>query len=81
MTVDGAQGCLGAFADIKRRYPHLKLLLSIGGGGPASESFAAVAANSNTRERFGRTARGLVLQYRLDGIDGTYRTELTPTCL
>lgn len=73
MVVDGAQGCLGAFSAIKRRYSHLKLLLSIGGAGQGSQSFAAVAANAAARERFGRTARDLVNQFRLDGIDGTYR--------
>lgn len=80
MMVDGAQGCLGAFSAIKRRYPHLKLLLSIGGGGPAGQSFAAVAANPVARENFGRTARDLVRQYRLDGIDGTYLRN-HPLCL
>jgi chitinase len=69
--VDGVQGCLGSFAAIKQRMPHLKVILSIGGGS-GSQHFAAVAANAALRDNFGRSARALVNSSGLDGIDSTF---------
>ena len=40
MVVDGTTGCLCAFAQLKLVYPHLNLILSIGGGGKGSETLA-----------------------------------------
>lgn len=81
MPVDGTQGCLRAFAQLKQQYSKMKLVLSIGGGGKGSENFAAVARSPPRVETFVRTARALVDEFGLDGIDSKSRTHryLTPT--
>jgi GH18 family chitinase len=66
--VDGVKGCWGSFMALKREKPHLKVLLSIGGGA-ASHNFAAVAASAALRDNFGKSAKGLVTASGLDGID------------
>lgn len=70
MEVDGTQGCLRSFADLKKKYSVLRVVLSVGGGGAASEPFPAAASTDETRERFAHTAKELVTSYGLDGIDG-----------
>jgi chitinase len=62
-------GCLNSFAQIKKKYTKLRVVLSVGGGGKGSEPFAAVARDPACRETFARTALGLVQQFNLDGID------------
>ncbi|KAI5798793.1 glycoside hydrolase [Geopyxis carbonaria] len=69
IEVDGTLGCLRSFQQLKIQHPHLKVIFSVGGGGKGSEPFAAVAADPDAREQFGRSARELVMQYGLDGID------------
>ncbi|KKK18771.1 hypothetical protein ARAM_004308 [Aspergillus rambellii] len=69
MPVDGTTGCLRAFSQLKPQYSKMKLVLSIGGGGKGSENFAAVARSQSRTETFAQTARKLVDEYRLDGID------------
>lgn len=71
MPVDGATGALRAWVQAKQQYPHLKIILSIGGGGPASDAFEVIAGNSMAMDRFRYTAKILVDQYCLDGVDGT----------
>jgi GH18 family chitinase len=68
MEVDGMKGGLGSLMALKRQKPHLKVLLSIGGGA-ASEQFAFVAASVTLRDNFGRSARDLIDASGLDGID------------
>ena len=70
MPVDGTQGCLRAFAQLKQQYSEMRVIISIGGGGKGSENFASVARNPAAVENFAQTARGLVDQFGLDGIDG-----------
>lgn len=69
IDVDGVKGCLRSFQNLKTKHSHLKVVLSVGGGGKGSDNFAAVAANHASRERFAHTARELVNEYGLDGID------------
>lgn len=69
MEVDGVQGCLRSLALLKQQNRCLKLILSVGGGGAGSQHFAEVASEPTTRENFGRTARDLVITYKLDGLD------------
>ena len=70
MPVDGTTGCLRAFAQLKQQYSKMKLILSVGGGGKGSENFALVARSQARTETFVRSARALVDQFGLDGIDG-----------
>jgi chitinase len=70
MPVDGTTGCLRAFAQLKPQYSQMKLILSIGGGGKGSENFAAVARSQSRTETFAQSARQLVDEFGLDGIDG-----------
>lgn len=69
LEVDGAQGCLRSFQQLKSQYQHLKVILSVGGAGNGSEPFAAVTANPAARETFARSCRELCIDYDLDGID------------
>lgn len=70
MPVDGTEGCLRAFTQLKQQYPQLKVILSVGGGGKGSENFAKVARSPSAVQIFALSARGLVDQFGLDGIDG-----------
>lgn len=69
MPVDGAEGCLRAFVQLKQQYSKMRVILSVGGGGKGSENFAAVANSRSKVDTFVRTARGLVDQFGIDGID------------
>lgn len=70
MPVDGTEGCLRAFVRLKQRYPRMRVILSVGGGGKGSENFAAVAHSRSRLDTFVRSARALVDSFGLDGIDG-----------
>ena len=48
----------------------MKVILSVGGGGKGSENFALVAQSQARLDNFVRTARQLVDEFGLDGIDG-----------
>ena len=74
--VDGASGCLGSFIALKRDNPHLKVLLSIGGGGNSSQNFSSVAAAASTRDTFARSAVSLVKEGGFDGIDSVFSSPL-----
>lgn len=50
----------------------MKVILSVGGGGKGSENFALVAQSNSRMDRFVRTARELVDQFGLDGLDGNF---------
>ncbi|KAJ5156939.1 Endochitinase B [Penicillium canariense] len=69
MPVDGTEGCLRAFVQLKQQYSKMKIILSVGGGGKGSENFAAVAHSRSRVETFLRSARAVVDQFGLDGID------------
>ncbi|KAK2806266.1 hypothetical protein FQN51_007307 [Onygenales sp. PD_10] len=69
MPVDGAEGCLRAFVQLKQQYSTMKVLLSIGGGGKGSENFSSVAHDSEKVEKFVQSAKDLADQFGLDGFD------------
>lgn len=52
---------------IKKDYPHVKILLSIGGWG--SGNFSEMAADSLLRSRFASDCARVVKEFKLDGID------------
>ena len=66
--VDGAQGGLGSLRHLKKKHPHLHVVLSIGGDA-AAEAYPVVAANATFRNHFARTALSLIEACGLDGID------------
>lgn len=74
IEVDGTQGCLRSLVRLKQEHPHLKIILSVGGGGQGSSSFSDVASDPLRRDTFARTALELVTAFGLDGIDGTRKT-------
>ncbi|THC91046.1 hypothetical protein EYZ11_009486 [Aspergillus tanneri] len=78
MPVDGTQGCIRAFTQLKSQYPKIKVILSVGGGGKGSENFAGVARSQVGVETFARTARQLVDQFGLDGIDVDWEHPANP---
>ena len=69
IEINGMKGCLNDLRSVKERYPHIKTLLSIGGGGKGSVPLPAVAANPEARSKFAWTAEEMVETYGLDGID------------
>ena len=77
IPVDGTEGCLPALVKLKReRYPHLRVILSIGGGA-GSAQFPAVAADRGRTKRFCETVVLMVQRYQLDGIDSRWSQCLT----
>ncbi|KAK5663576.1 hypothetical protein OQA88_4007 [Cercophora sp. LCS_1] len=74
---DGVQGALGSLMHLKQRYPHLQVVLSIGGSA-STETFPIVASNTILRDNFARSARGLVEASGLDGIDVVWEYPCTP---
>lgn len=52
---------------IKKKYPHVKILLSIGGWG--SGRFSEMSADATLRKAFAKDCRRVVDQFKLDGID------------
>lgn len=70
-SIDGEKGCLAALRKLKLQNPHLKTLLSVGGGS-GSANFPTFAASSVGRENFARSAREFVQRFSLDGIDGKF---------
>lgn len=58
---------LHSIADLKKTYPHLKVLVSIGGWG--SGRFSEMANDENNRAKFAKDCKRVVDEYNLDGID------------
>ncbi|KAE9989139.1 hypothetical protein EG328_000071 [Venturia inaequalis] len=69
ISIDGTQGCLRALAQLKSRYGHLKLILSVGGAKGNKTAFSNASSDESRRSRFATSARCLVDRYYFDGID------------
>ncbi|UNI17268.1 Chitinase [Purpureocillium takamizusanense] len=65
---DGQQGCLAALAELKRRHPHIKTLVSVGGAN-ASAEFPALAAREQSRRTFAAQIREFCDRHSFDGVD------------
>lgn len=63
------KGCLRELRTIKQQYPHIKTILSVGGGGEGSVPFPLAASNGIVRSMFAQSARNMVNAFDLDGID------------
>ena len=72
VAVDGTEGCLRSFTQLKQHRQSLKVILSIGGSGSGSENFAAVAQSNAASIMFAQTALELCRRYNLDGVDSEY---------
>ena len=67
---DGSvKGCLNDLKSLKKRYPNIKTILSVGGGGEGSVPFPAVTCNRIVRSSFAQSARQMVDAFGFDGID------------
>ena len=66
VKVDNPQR-LEAISALKKKHPHLKVMLSVGGWG--SGRFSEMAADPHLREKFAKDCRRVVRKYNLDGID------------
>lgn len=53
---------------LKRKYPHLKVLLSVGGWG-FSKNFSVALSDAQRRDRFIKSSTDLMTTYGFDGID------------
>lgn len=58
---------LRAIAALKQEYPHLKVMLSVGGWGAGN--FSEMAASADYRRKFAQECLDIVKEYNLDGID------------
>ena len=74
-----AKGCLNSFAELKKKYHQLKVILSVGGGGEGSKPFAGVACDPAKRDQFARSSFELVQRFGIDGIDSKLMDSLFET--
>lgn len=56
---------------MKRRNPHVKTLISIGGGS-GSDEFPTLAESSSARQKFARQVRDFCDRHHFDGVDSQY---------
>lgn len=61
-------GNFRAFVDLKKKYPHIKTLISVGGW-TLSDTFSDMAANGTSRANFAKSAVEFCKLYQFDGID------------
>ena len=66
--VDGEKGCLAAIAKLKSEHPHIKTLVSIGGGS-SSKEFPALAASEEARQTFACQISEFCETHQFDGVD------------
>jgi chitinase len=57
-------------ATLKRRYPHLAVMLAVGGAGSGSKHFSAMVRTAASRQRFAESCATLLARYRssFDGL-------------
>lgn len=67
--VDDSRGCLAALSRLKKDQPHLKTLISVGGGS-GSKEFPVLAASEETRRKFAEQIRDFCCMHQFDGVDG-----------
>ncbi|RFN53731.1 hypothetical protein FIE12Z_2072 [Fusarium flagelliforme] len=75
--VDGEKGCLAAIAKLKSEHPHIKTLVSIGGGS-SSKEFPALAANEEARQAFASQISEFCETHQFDGVDIDWEHPQTP---
>ena len=68
---------MAALAKLKHQRPHIKTLLSLGGGGKGSSNFAQVARSETLRRVFAQSVRTFVDAHGFDGVDGEIYNSIT----
>lgn len=63
-----SRGHFNALRELKKTYPHIQTLISVGGW-TWSKSFSDVAASDSGRDTFAKSAAAFVSKYGFDGID------------
>ncbi|KAF5539030.1 chitinase 1 [Fusarium mexicanum] len=76
-VVDGEKGCLAALCKLKDQHPHIKTLVSIGGGSSSNE-FPALAASKAARQTFAREIKEFCDAHHFDGVDIDWEHPQTP---
>jgi chitinase len=74
IEADGVHGAMHALTNMKHQYPHLKILLSIGGGGEGSTHFPTAARTDSSRHAFAKSAKHLIDIHGFDGIDSEWNS-------
>lgn len=67
--LDLDRGNIRNTVNLRTRYPHLKILASIGGFNEGSYRFSQIAKTAITREAFANNVLNFVTQYGFDGAD------------
>jgi chitinase len=62
------RGCFNQLLQLKKKHPHLKTLISVGGW-TLSGPFSDVALTEASRSRFARSCVAFLLKYGFDGVD------------
>nr|QIJ96694.1 chitinase 2a [Glyphodes pyloalis] len=69
LEVDYGKGGYKRIVNLKKRYPHLKVTIAIGGWNEGSLKYSNMAANRETREKFIKSVMAFLEQYQFDGLD------------
>lgn len=70
LELDSGKGYYRAVTSLKKRYPGLNILLSVGGlADPEKEKYLTLLESEDNRKNFVSSARTLLRQYAFDGLD------------
>jgi len=69
LTENYGRGWYKKSTALKQKYPHLNILLAIGGWNEGSEKYSAMASDQKTRKIFTKSALDTVRKYGFDGLD------------
>jgi chitinase len=61
---------MAAFAQLKKRFPRLKVLLAVGGAGSGSKPFSAMAATPASRQAFAASCAKMLFERHPAALDG-----------
>lgn len=68
-NLDIVQRNIQKTVELKLKWPHLKIIASVGGWNEGSTVFSAVAKDANLRETYANNVLAFVRMYGFDGID------------
>ena len=55
--------------DLKKRWPHLKILLAVGGWNFGTDKMTAMLASASNRQEFVTTSIAFLRKHKFDGLD------------